>query len=785
MRVDSGGDGNGEEQSFISGCRFSGCFFCQGKVFVRDGRAVRIETNPDDPRGRRPCLRGRCIIQRTYNPDRLKYPMKRVGERGSGEWEQITWDEAISTIIEKWKGYMADFGPASVAIQSGSTTVSGYANGVGGVGIGTRLQNTLGWTTIAACADYALPKGINKVFGPASNVYGWPAFEPRNVVQSKTYIAWSANKTVASLQDWWTIMQAKESGTKLVVVDPVFTTIASKADLWVHPRPGSDTALVLSMIQVIVSEGWQDEEFILQHTVAPLLVREDTKQFLRLSDIGIKPTEGAPDMYGQPTLIDPYATWDLESQTATAIDTAIQPAINGTRTINGIKVTTAWDMLMEEINKYPPETATEICDVPPEIIYELARISALEKPVDHMVTYGSQAYDNGVSLGHSMATLVAITGNIGKPGAGLGANSFPFPFNYAYLFPSGNMGPSVPSYALYDILATGKFLGEDFPIKSVYLAGCGFVSGSTDMNRVISEIIEKLEFIVVADIAFTDTVRYADIILPAAYYLECEEMVGGMFSDPFILYDDKVVDPLFECKPDGEIIRIFGKELGVGEFFEKTNDELFAEVLDNDELRALGITPNTVKEKHAIRSTPEYTVANPECIYPTDTTRLEFYVANPTPRTNYGQTFDVEFERLPRWRPPKEAWQELEIMQEFPFVLISERPRDRFHSVGFQDTFLLELEPEPSFKINPADAQTHGIKEGDYVEVYNNRGHAVAVAHMSNGLRPGTLLYPKGWQINQFKAGAWSELTSSDIDPVGVNASFFDTAVAIRKWNEV
>jgi anaerobic selenocysteine-containing dehydrogenase len=710
--------------------------------------------------------------------------MKRMGERGENKWERISWDEAIETITSKWKGYMAEFGDQSVSLV-GASAAQGYINGGGGVSLSARLQNILGWSAISGCADYALPKGINKVFGPASNVYGWPAFEPRNVVQSKTYIAWSANKTVASLQDWWAIMIARENGTKLVVVDPIFTTIASKADLWVRPRPGSDTALVLSMMQVIVSEGWQDEDFIVKHTVAPLLVREDTKQFLKMSDVGIEPIEGPVNpLTGQPTVIDPFATWDASIQAVTPIDEAATPNIKGSHTINGIKVRTAWDLLVDEINQYPPEKATEICDVNPETIRELARISALEGPVDHAVTYGSQAYDNGVALGHAMATLVAITGNMGKPGAGFGSNAYSFPFNYTFLFPSGRMGISVPQLALPDVLATGTYNGQEFPIKSLYVAGCGLVSGTSDTNRIINEVINKVEFIVVADHSFTDTVKYADIILPVGHYYEQEDMFGGVTADPYALYDDKVIDPLYECKPDGDIIRIFADKLGAGEWFSKTDDEFFEEVWDNDQLRTLGITPKAVKEKHAIRFVPEYTVSNPECVYPTTTTRLEFYVENPTPRVNYGQSFDVEFERLPRFRPPKEAWPDHEIMKKYPLILISERPRDRFHSMGFQDTLVLEIEPEPNFKINPLDAERYAVKEGDYCEVYNDRGHAVAIAHLSEGIRPGSLLYPKGWQIEQFKVGSWSELTSSDFDPVAVNNSFFDTVVEIRKWTE-
>lgn len=778
------GSSDVKEQQFVSGCKSAGCFFCHHLVTVREGHVVKVETKADDPREKRPCLRGRSQIYRLYNPERLKYPMKRVGERGEGKWEQITWEEALDTITKKWKGYMDEFGSGSIAYVGGAAS-QGYINGAGGVSIPARLRNALGWTNLSGCSDYALPKGINKVFGPASNVYGWPAFDPKNVGLSKTYIAWSANHTVAHTQNWHYIIKAKEKGTRLVVVDPVFTTIASKADLWVRPRPASDSALVLSMINVIFAEGWQNDEFILKHTCAPLLVRSDTKKFLRMGDIGVGPTEGPINpSTGQPTIINPLVVWDPLKNEPSALDAIKEPAIKGTYTINGITVRTALDLLLEEIAKYPPETVAKLTDVDPETIKELARISVFEGPVYHCVTYGSQAYDNGVALGHAMATLVAITGNIGKPGAGLGSNAFPFTFNYAFLSTTGKGSVEVPRLALFEVLETGKYKGNDYPIKSVYNSASGFISAATDENRVINETIPKLEFIVITDIAFTDAVKYADIVLPAAHPYESSDMFGGITADPFAMYMEKVIDPLYECKPEGEIARLIAGKMGVGEYFQKTDDEFLEEILGIPALSSIGVTPARLKQEYAIRFIPEGTVSNPECVFPTTSTRLEFYVENPTPRVNYNQQFDIEFERLPRFRPPKEAWPDLDIMKKYPLVLISERPRNRFHSTGHQDKWLLEIEPEPSVKINPVTAESKGIKEGDYVEIFNDRGHAVAVARISNGVPSSLLLYPKGWQKYQFKSGSWSSLTSSDFDPVAVNNSFFDTVVDIRKWKE-
>jgi anaerobic selenocysteine-containing dehydrogenase len=115
---------------------------------------------------------------------------------------------------------------------------------------------------------------------------------------------------------------------------------------------------------------------------------------------------------------------------------------------------------------------------------------------------------------------------------------------------------------------------------------------------------------------------------------------------------------------------------------------------------------------------------------------------------------------------------------------MSERARNRVHTQDSANVWLLEIEPEPTVKINPMDAETRTIQNGDYVEVFNNRGRAVAKAVLSSGIRPGVLVYPKGWQASQFKAGSWTELLTDEFESIAVNMSFFDNAVEARKWNE-
>jgi molybdopterin-containing oxidoreductase family molybdopterin binding subunit len=164
--------------------------------------------------------------------------------------------------------------------------------------------------------------------------------------------------------------------------------------------------------------------------------------------------------------------------------------------------------------------------------------------------------------------------------------------------------------------------------------------------------------------------------------------------------------------------------------------------------------------------------------------RLEFYVEKPHPRNDFGQSWDVDRERLPRWVPPTEAWPDNPLYGKYPLVVITPKSRFRVHGQWFGVPWLRELDPEPIVTMNPQDAGARGIANGDYVEVFNDRGHVVLKAVVSHGVRPGVLSIPKGWQRHQFKAGGYQELTSGSFDPVGVNASFYETLAEVRQWNE-
>lgn len=762
------------EQVFHGVCK-PNCFAsCGVNVHVRDGKIVKISpADFPDKRFNRTCLRGLTHVQRTYNPDRIKYPMKRAGERGEDKWERISWEEAITTITDKWKQIRTENGDYANAFLTGSGNYGSIQNLKG------RLQNLIGATSMSIDVDMGSLLGLNRVKGWGG---AWTGNDEPDLVNSKTMIAWGSNLTNAQIHSWHFVADAIEAGMKLIVIDPVFNILASKAHEYVAIRPGSDAALILSMMQVILSENLQNVPFLLAHTVAPFLVREDTGKFLRLSEIGIEPLDGPADAAGNPTKIDPIAVWNPDTKTAVAGGSLETPALEGAFTIKGIKVRTAFDLLKEEVNQYPPEVATKLTDIPEETIRHLAMVS-VDGPVNHYVGFGAQAYDNGVHSAHAIATLAAITGNIGYPGANVGAQITGYAgANGAFAFPTGAAGGAISNLVYRKVLETGTFQGKPYALKSLFVTHGNPANTLPNTNEWLTKFAPSFDLIVVADMTFTDTARYADIILPVSDWFETMDVVGSG-QHYYVQISEQAIQPLYETKPDSDIIRMLAEKMGVGEYFDKTDEEYLQEMIATPYSEAVGISVETLKEKKAIRHKKIPYIDCENNVFYTPTGKMEFYVESPTPMALSDEELDIEREHLPRFFPPMEAWPENPLHDKYPLVLLSERPRFRVHSQWFGVPWLRELDPEPFVKINVKDAAKRGIKNGDYVEVFNERGSAVVKAVLTQGVKVGAMVFAKGWQRKQYVAGDLSTLASSKFDPFAVNGSFMDELVEVRKWN--
>ena len=797
--------GPGGDQVFNVVCAPNCWMGCRLKAYVRDGKLVKTGMNPmPEERYNRVCLRGLSHVQRVYDPDRFKYPMRRVGARGEGKWERISWDEAISTIASEITRVQETYGKKAFAFMPMSGNY-GVING-GTAGAIQRFSGLVEGTVVGHAIDSAMPLGIAQVLGNILN--GGSAFgfgnEAADMAHARLIVVWGSNMTESQIHNWHFVADAKEdNGAQLVVVDPTFTATAAKADMWIRPRPGSDPALTLAVIHTIITEELWDLPFVLEHTVAPFLVSGETGLFLR---------DDPSDPQSR------YLVWDEQLRRAVPFDEAGSPALFGDHTVDGVTARPAMQLLATEAAKFVPEEGgTANTDVPPEQIRQLARLYATRKPAFIYPGFGIDRYTNGHLTGRGIATMAALTGNVGVSGAtpagAMGGGALMALLDPAnvmgWLFPAGTFYGDMNYLELYDALTTGEittYVPADptnglagtttaepekvaYPIKAAFLNTGNIISNFPNQNKIQDELFseDNLEFVVVADIRPTDTTAYADIILPVTHWFENDDIVGGIH--PFLIRSEKALEAPFEAKSDFEIFKLLAEEMGYGQYFDKTAKE-YADGIIVELAKNLGADGDeavkTFQETGAVRlfRYPHVSFADKRFLTPSG--RLEFYAEWETlnaPATVPATVLPVTMgaNPLPHFEPPYEAWPENPLYEKYPLVNYQEHSRWRVHSQWFQVPWLRELDPEPVVKMNPDDAASRGLATGDHAEVFNDRGHAVFKVIVSEAIRTGMVNTPKGWQRYQFREGGYQELTNDHKHPINMNCAFFDTLVDVRK----
>jgi anaerobic selenocysteine-containing dehydrogenase len=758
---------NSDEKTFVGMCRGNCMGGCALDITVRDGKVVKVmPANMPNPVHTRCCLKGLTHTQRIYDNNRLKHPMKRVGKRGEGQWEQITWEEAIDTIASTWKRLQAQYGKSTVAFHHVGATSGELAYSAP-----VRLESLLGATNFGGMADMAFMSHIVQTIG-LGKMYA--ATEIRNIEKAKSIIVWGCNVTESVMQDWRFIANAMEKGAKLYAINSTFTTAAAKAIKFLPVKPTTDAILAMAMMNIIIKENWIDAPFMKQATVAPFLVKESDGKYLRLSD-----TRQLADGEKDAILVR-----DAEGKIGLPAEIP-DPVIEGSFEINGIKVDTTYDLLKKRIAEWTPEIAAKMCELPIEDIYEMARVFGTQKPVTIEMGFGPDRYTNGHYAYFAIAALMMITGNLGREGTGL-SYTYPLGTHYtnrmAYQTPPQSPIRLKAPVQMFNKLVTEEKYG-DTPVKitSLFSSYANIVGSSVDRQDTLAAL-DKMELVVCCDMVLSDTARYSDIVLPVVHWFEYTDVVLMGLALPYAVIQEKAIDPLYECKSDFEIATLLGKAMGFGEYFNMTDEETINYILDTDAARAMGITWENMKQKKYIRCYEEdLYIHGKGGVFPTPTGRAQFYLENPKPTYIYGQKYDLEKEKLPSWEPPTEAWEENPLYAKYPLRYVQEHTRWRTHSQFGRIEWLRELDPEPIVKMNPVDAEARGIKNRDIVKVFNDRGYVVLRAIINNGMRPGMVNIPHGWQSDQFIEGHYQDLTSNVINSFIPTGSFTDALVEVKK----
>lgn len=753
----------------------NGCFL---NMHVKDGVLVRTSARdlPDNDY-KRICHKGYTLPMRVYSPQRVLHPLRRVdgSERGAGEWEQITWEEAIDEVSSRWQAIIDENGPEAMATHSLSGSFSVMAVGSGWSPF-NRFSKLLGATTLSLPVDAATNFSLTRMVGTG---YFHTANEPKDVLNANTIFIWGANPTISQLNSWHFIAEARAAGAKLIVIDPVFNTNGALADQYVPIKSATDGALALGMMNAVVENGWQDTVFLAAHSCAPFLVKEDTNTFLRLSDLDRAEAGSEDDAV---VVMDAQGNFDVPENVA-------EPVLEGTVEVAGTTATTAYSLLLERIAEWPVSRASEVTGLPEDTIVELARMYACDGPTYNYTFFGTDHYYNGHWNAACMGALAILTGQLGKHGAQIGVpgttGASPW-LNAAGVQDvpcASEARRTIVGTRLNEILNEGTYLGEPFTLRGLYCQGGNPIGNRGDRNDTI-EVFKKLDFIVVADMVMSETAQYADIVLPVSFWFEHEDIRTAWIGHPHIMHCEKAVEPLGESKSDFEIQKLILDKMGYGEYMDMSEAEWGELVLDTDACRDMRIDYPTLVDQQVLRAVPtkdDTYVFGEGGIFPTDTGRAYFFIENPKPSNDDPSGVDLEKEYLPYWEGPCEIAGGNSENPDYPFQFMTEHPRMRTHTQWFDVEALREIDPEQFIYINPDDAADLGIASGDEVKVGNARGYLVGHAQVRPNNPRGIVSAVKGWVASQVIDGHLSNTTPTDVNPFCSNQPFNDNAVIVEK----
>ena len=737
---------------------------CGVLAHMRDGKLEKIEGDREHPWNQgRLCARVLAMTQYVEHPDRLTKPLKRVGERGEGKWREISWDEAFNLIEKKMKGIREDFGPESMIFAMGtgrdiSPWICMLAYAFGSPNVMFALSGNACYSPRIAAVD--MIQGDYCVFDAGQwlpNRYDDPRFKAPECM-----IVWGYNIHATcpdNLFGHW-IIDLMKRGTKIISVDPRLSWFASRAEKWLQIRPGTDPALAMGLLYVIINENLFDRKFVEQWTNGSHLIRKDTGKLLRGNDLT---SEGSAnnfvvwDKLGQKPVI-----WDTED--VAYKETAADPALSGSFDISlkdGTVVAcgTVWDAFCLEVNQYPLEKVEKITWVPAKEILEAARLYATSKPAAIQWGMPIDMTPAITPLCQAIASLWAITGNLDVPGGNV--ISRPAFDAVAYALP-GSTGViklknqeqdqhriGADRYGPFkrfiwrtqtDLTLEQIFTGKPYPIKGMWIQTSNPLSGiGMDPKRWL-EALKKLDFIVTVDLFMTPTAQYADVVLPAATFLEKD----GVRSWWVPLQTINKAMSVGECKPDVEInfelAKRFDPDLKWKDIRELFDDIIKPSGLNFEQLQKKGwafppeghpSTPYHRYEKGLLR-------ADKKPGFQTPTGKFELYS---TLREEWG------LEPIPHHEePPFTPVSRPDLSKEFPIILSTGRRSPAYFNAEHRMIpWLRAIDPDPIVEIHPDTADRNGIGNGEWVWIENWMGRAKFKAKVTRVVPRWMVMAAHGW----------------------------------------
>lgn len=668
---------------------------CSWIVTVRGDEPVSLRGDPDHP-FTRGALCNKVVDYLSYarSPERLLYPMRRVGPKGSGEFTRISWDEALETIAARFREVIATHGAEAIWPFVGTGSM-GLLQGA--YGAGHRLWNVLGTSrhvqticTIAGGFGTGYTLGHNRV-----------GMDPETLRMSKLIVLWGTNVLSTNPHLWRSILEARSQGASIVAIDPIRTRTAAASDWHLAPMPGTDAALALGLLHVVLAEGAEDRAFIEQHTVG-------------------------------------------------------------------------WEAFRERILAFPPSRAAEITGLSAESIVELGKRLAGARPTGIRIGIGLQRHGGGGMAVRTITCIPGVTGDWRHPGGGVNYDTRGFyGMNWAALW-RDDLQPR-PTRALHMTrLGEGLLDIDDPPVKALFIYASNPVASVPHQTKVLRGLARSDLFTVVVEHFMTDTTRYADIVLPATMQIEHRDLLIA-YGHLYIAWNEPAAAPPGECLPTTELFRRLARAMGLDTPALYDSDEAMArQVLDSGHPSLAGITLEELQARGWMRLTYPDPFVPFASGFPTASGKLEFVS---------DRMAQAGLDPVAGYTPAYETSQrDTALAGEYPLCLVTPADHYFLNSIFANVPAQQRRSGTATLLIHPDDATPRGIGAGDEVRIGNARGAFVAIADVTDRVRPGVVASTKGRWPADVRHGATVNATVDERDSdMGGGAVYHDNRVRVDR----
>ncbi len=851
------------------------CYMCACRcginVTVEDGEIRFIQGNPAHPINKGVlCAKGASGIMKQYSPARLTKPLRRKPgcDRGQSEFEEISWEEALSTIADRLHT-IRETDPKKFAFFTGRDQMQALT------GLFAKQFGTPNYAAHGGFCSVNMAAGMIYTIGGSFWEFGGPDLE-----RSRLFIMLGTAEDHHSNPMKIALAKFKRNGGRFIAINPVRTGYAAIADEWVPIKPGTDGALLLAIIREIIAQGLFDREFLINYSNAPDLVNLDPDS----DDYGLFLRHHLPT---EKTCVEPEnkICWDRNSDSPVHTHSkGADPRLLGEYEVDGKPVKTSLQLLKERVEQYTPEWAEGITGIAASTIRRLAhemgitaRDEKIELPiqwtdawgVDHDTVTGNPvsfhamrglaAHSNGFQTIRALGILMSLLGTIDRPGGFRHKAPFPrpippcakppnspdavqpgapldgmplgFPANPEHLFVDDRGGPvrldkafsweyPLAVHGLMHNVITNAWRGDPYPIDTLMLFMANMAwNSSMNTTRVREMLVDKnddgeykIPFLIVCDAYHSETIAFADIVLPDTSYLERYDAMSMLdrpiseFEGPADSVRVPVVPPKGDCRPFQDVVVELATRLKLPRFLNGDGSRKFKDykdlVINYETEPGSGIgflagwrgkggekfmrgEPNPQQWEMYAKNNCVYQYTLPKSfqymrnwnrgylhwaqdhglIRYTDPVNLHIYSevlqkfrlaaqgkrAGRQPPDHLRERVSTHFDPLPFYSQPLET--QCIDTEKYPLNAITQRPMAMYHSWDSQNAWLRQIHAHNYLFVNPRVGAAQGFADGDWIWVESAHGKVRCMCRFSEAVEPGTVWT---WNAIGKASGSWA-----------------------------